>query len=189
MNSKKTREYCFVIIKVTLGVVLFLIALNWLKGQGLAGRLSKISTEVYVTLIGAIGGAFWKFYTDNEKSKQSIAQSNALASTQAIKNLENRIDSALLQIQDLRSMQLDDTNNIDKLKDELLRSKIAIAEQRHQLLVERVEILQEFYDQICKIHASLSFKKGIDEGIDRVLSKNIEELRKLKELKNGDTQT
>lgn len=205
------QEYAVSIGKIVGVVVLILVAFNGLKTTYIGNRLSKVNTEIWITLTVAAAGAFWKFYTENEKTKIAITQANAIANAKAIQALDMKVDSSLGQIQDLRSIQLSDTVEIQKLEKnlqaEVKKLQLAITDEstqlqesitnlkfdlssaRQQALLERIEIIQEFYKEICQIHCHISYHKGIASGIEKVLNKNTKEAQILEEELKANVET
>lgn len=208
IKSPTWQEYAVSVGKIIGVVILIIIAFDGLKATQLGNKLVKVNTEIWLTLSAGGLGAFWKFYTENAKVRIAVTQANAIANANAIQALDMKVDSALIQIQELRSIQLNDTVEIQKLEknlgDEVKKLQLAITDEsshlqesitdikfdlssaRQQALLERIEIIQEFYKEICQIHCHISYHKGIASGIEKVLNKNTKEAKILEEeLKNN----
>lgn len=176
IKKATAKDYIISVGSITGLAVFALLIYNGLRTTFIGDRLSKVNTEIWITLgAGALGG-FWKWQTEKEKIKLETAQANAITNAQAIKALEYRIDVALTQVQNLRSIQLDDTSNIDELKKSINDLHTEIADHRHKLLLERIELIQEFYREICQIHSHISYSKGMSEGMQRVMSDTVQQL-------------
>jgi ribosomal protein L29 len=165
-----TKDYVISVGRIMLLLIALSIAFNYLKSNAVIfDKISKINTEIWITVGGGLLSAWWKFTSENEKAKITLAQTRASANSEAIKALDTRIDSALLQIQDLRGMQLDDTTSIEQLTDAIHNLKTEQMQSRHQLLMERMDLMQKFYNEICSIHSHISFNKGVAAGMKEAL--------------------
>lgn len=150
-NNIDWKSYLLTIFKIALICSALFFIFNLVRNSPLGHRLLQVKTEIWLTAVISGLAAIWKFYTDKENNKIAIFNNKANANAKIIKELDNRVDSVLVQIQELYSTQLDDTSKIDEL------TKL-VNEHRQQLLKERLELVTEFYKELLEIRQQINNK-------------------------------
>lgn len=180
MKNKRSKgkvnsslNFCYSILQIALVVFVVVLGVSWARYKGYLTIFNKVSAEVIFTSVVTAIIALFKYYT-------SAIKATANGNAELIKILENRIDSALVQIADLRNIELEDTRRLDELafkQDELNET---IRNHREKLLQERLEITQTFYKEILEIHKYISYQIS-EEGLETI--KRIEQdVTKTKEI-------
>jgi chromosome segregation ATPase len=169
-EKSNAKDYAISVGRIMIILIALSVAFNYVKNHtGISNNLKRVNTEIWITVGGGLLSAWWKFNSENERAKIALAQTRASANSEAIRALDSRIDSALLQIQDLRMMQIDDTTSIEQLTNAIHALKTEQMQGRHQLLIERMDLIQKFYNEICSIHSHISFNKGVAAGMKEAL--------------------
>lgn len=157
MKSRPNLDLGFFYWVIIIAAIVLLIAIffSWGKHRGYFSFFSKISAEVMFTFITTVLISLLKYYT-------SIAESNTIANAKAIKLLENRIDSALIQISDLRNVEISDNDRINQVSEKIDNLHNVVTQHRLQLLQERLDLTQLFYGEVCEIHKHITYRTPID---------------------------
>lgn len=184
-SGKTTREQAqntaLTFFKSGIFVAIALILFHWANFNfKVADKLSKVNTEVWIGIVVTIGTTYWQWYSEKEKDKLKAAQAKAAENTATIKTvsdtfqalvakLDGRVSSIMVQIAQLRSDLAEVIGDIEGLKagERVLDQKID--DNRYEVLRERFDLLKGFSEEICQLHASISYIRGYREG-DRPVS-------------------
>lgn len=179
--QQEARQTALTFVKSGLFVGLAIIVFHWGNTNYKIGdRLSKVNTEVWIGIVVTVATTYWQWYSEREKDRVKAAQANAAVNSATIKavseafealvkRLENRIDSVLLQIAQVKQDQAENNQAVDALQDNDRNLTRMITDARQEYLEERLEIVRAFYGEICQLNASVSYLRGYKEG-DRPLS-------------------
>lgn len=167
---EQARDTAVTFIKAGLVISVGLIAFQWVSASWKLGdRLGKVNIEVWIGLVGAVATTYWTLYSEKEKSKLDLAQENTTINRGLVNTLESRIDSVLLQIAALKSAIAKCEQDIKRLDKDERDLDEKIDQYRYNVLQERLEILKSFYQEICDLHGSVAYLKGLKDG-DRPVS-------------------
>lgn len=156
-KSVNFRDYIFLIIKIVLVAIFIIISFKFLSTLKI---FSTVSTEVLITTCAAFIGALWKYYIDKEKLKIVDVKKDSVITLNALRTLDLRVDSVLVQLQDIRSSQFDDNEAIEKLNERIDELNKKLIDSRNQLLSERIELIIEFYKEIGLINNHISMNRN-----------------------------
>lgn len=156
-KSLNFKEYLLLILKIVLVAVFIIFSFKSLITLKV---FFTIHTEVLITTSAAFIGAIWKYYIDKENLKIKEVKKDSLTILNALRTLDLRVDSLFVQLQDIRSSQFNDCEDIEKLNERINELSKKLIDSRNQLLSERIELIIEFYKEIGLINNHISMNRN-----------------------------
>lgn len=193
---KQASKTFLAFLKNSAVVCLGLIVFHWASVNfKIDQRLKKVNIEIWISISLALTSTWWEWWRSNEQEKIAIAQRNAETNGTKIKavsekfedlvwKLDGRIASLLLQYAQLKKDQDETEKALRQLEESERSLDRKIAHSRHDILQERIAILNSFYTEMRELHSSVSFLRGLKEAerpdsIDKLNSTLLEISRKI----------
>ena len=206
---EQAKNTAITFVKSGVFVAIALIIFHWANFNYKVGdKLSKVNTEVWIGIVVTIATTYWQWYSEKEKEKLKAAQARAAENTATIKSvsdtfqalvtkLDGRVSSVMVQIAQIRGDMTQLTADIEGLKRGERTLDQKIDDNRYEVLRERFDLLKSFSEEICQLHASISYMRGFREGdrpvsvdkLNTILEEVASQVRRLEDIPSDTTQT
>lgn len=161
----KIRKSASTFIKAGLVIAIAIVLFDWIgKQYNIKGQVETISNEVWLGTATTVIVTYFQWYKSQEKEAVEAVEKQIITNRKLVGNLETRISSVMLQVSGFKS----DLDELSKAMQATDRRNLELDEKidqyRYQVLSERLEIVFKVYEELCNIHSTINYVRGMQQS-------------------------